>query len=101
MLLIHRIPLLLLCLWVLTTTNAVLLCFFGLEVQYVEESGLDIVSVQMETRWIDSLRHPLQVGDDETVEEAFVLRLHDRLWTSSSDANLLLDLLVCTVVYTF
>jgi hypothetical protein len=101
MLLARGIPLLLFCLWLLATTNAVLLRFFGLEVQYVEESGLDVVSVQTETRWLDTLRRTLQVGEDETIEEALVLRLHDRLWTSSTDANLLLDLLVSTVGYTF
>jgi hypothetical protein len=101
MLLIRGIPLLLFCLWMLAVTNAALLRFFGLEVQYVEESGLGPVTVQTETRWLDSTRLILQVGEDESVEEALVVQLHNRLWTYTADVNLLLDLLVSTVAYTF
>jgi hypothetical protein len=101
MLLARGIPFLILCLWTLAVTNAALLCFFGLEVQYVEESGLGPVTVQTETRWLDSTRLLLQVGEDESVEEALVIWLHNQLWTSITDANVLLDLLVSTVAYTF
>jgi hypothetical protein len=68
--LVRRLPLLFLCLWTLTTTNTVLLRFFGLKVQYVEESGLDVVSVQTENRWLESVRRILQVREAETIEEA-------------------------------
>jgi hypothetical protein len=101
MLLVRGVPLLLICLWILTTTNAVLLRFFGLEVQYIEESGLGPVPAGTQTWWLESVRALLQVRTDDSIEETVILRMHALIWTSPGDAQRLLELLVRLVVYAF